>query len=547
MTTPSEPTPPEAVTPGQAPPAPPTAPAPQPASPGPTPPGNGALPAEGRDHRLHPMSWLFVMLASLREFALPLIVLVFAGSRREASWELFGLVGVVFITLWAVVQYYVYRYRIEADELVIRSGVLNRQLRHVPFRRIHNVTLHQNLLHQLFGVAEVKLESAGGVKPEAQMRVLRLDQARALEALVRRRARADAAADPSEPTTASTRPWNAPLLALSTGEVVRLGLISNRGLVVVAAAFGVMAQTGSSFLDTAINIATAPINAYANDPANAAIPGATVWIVGGTLLFLGFVVALRVLSVGMALMQYHGFRLAEADARLQVETGLFTRMRTNAPTRRIQAWTLKESLLHRWFGRRSLRVDTATITVETGAPRTFRELAPVATPERADELIQHFLPRIGWPDLPWQRLHPRAWRRLFVVPSLITLVVAAQGWWFWGWDRLALLVLLLVPFWAARAVVLARRARFAVTDDVVATRWGWLEVTWRFAEIGKLQAVQLTRSPFDRRHGMATLWLDTAGASQIEGGLRIPYLPEAEARRIKAELEKRLAGSRLRW
>ena len=160
---------------------------------------------------------------------------------------------------------------------------------------------------------------------------------------------------------------------------------------------------------------------------------------------------------------------------------------------------------------------------------------------------KHFLPRIGWPDLPWQRLHPRAWRRLFVVPSLITLVVAAQGWWFWGWDRLALLVLLLLPFWAARAVVLARRARYAVTDEVVATRWGWLEVTWRFAEIGKLQAVQLTRSPFDRRHGMATLWLDTAGASQIEGGLRIPYLPEAEARRIKAELEKRLAHSRLRW
>src|SRR3546814_18930522 len=33
------------------------------------------------ERRLHPLSWLFVLLAQLRQFALPLIVLVFAGGR----------------------------------------------------------------------------------------------------------------------------------------------------------------------------------------------------------------------------------------------------------------------------------------------------------------------------------------------------------------------------------------------------------------------------------------------------------------------------------
>jgi putative membrane protein len=73
---------------------------------------------------------------------------------------------------------------------VVRSGVFQRSLRHIPFARIQNVSLHQNLLHRLFRVAEVRLESAGSAKPEAQMRVLRLADAHALEEQVRGRAAA---------------------------------------------------------------------------------------------------------------------------------------------------------------------------------------------------------------------------------------------------------------------------------------------------------------------------------------------------------------------
>src|SRR3546814_6259338 len=69
---------------------------------------------------------------------------------------------------------------------------------------------------------------------------------------------------------------------------------------------------------------------------------------------LAFAVLLRVLSVALALLQYWGFRLEEHGRRLTVERGLLTRLRTSAPRRRIQSWTLRESVLHRWFGRRTL-------------------------------------------------------------------------------------------------------------------------------------------------------------------------------------------------
>src|SRR5690606_18825573 len=148
-----------------------------------------APPVPSIDRRLHPWAWLFVLLGSLRQFLVPLLALVVVGGRRGEGYQLIAAgVAVVVLALLSVWRYFTYRYRIEGDSLMIRSGLLERSLRQVPFSRIHNVELRQTLLHRLFNVAEVKLESAGGTRPEAQMRVLQLGDALALERLIRHRA-----------------------------------------------------------------------------------------------------------------------------------------------------------------------------------------------------------------------------------------------------------------------------------------------------------------------------------------------------------------------
>ena len=103
-------------------------------------------------------------------------------------------------------------------------------------------------------------------------------------------------------------------------------------------------------------------------------------------------------------------------------------------------------------------------------------------------------------------------------------------------------VLALLPLLVVRAKVWARHAGYSVGDGLVAVREGWLDRRWRFCETRKLQALSLVRSPFDRRHGMATLLLDTAGASPMEPPLRIRYLPEAEARAVHDQLAAELGS-----
>ncbi len=492
-------------------------------------PATGAAP----ERRLHPWSWLFVLLQQLRQFVIPLIAAFFFGGNRNELWPLIG-VGV--LALVSLLQYLTYRYRVGSDALSIRSGWLHRSRREIPFVRIHNVAVQQTLLHRMFGVAELRLESAGGHKPEAQMRVLRLEDALALERLIRhRRPHPATAADDAAPA-------DTVLLALPTSEVLRHGLSSNRGLLLLGGAAAAVSQASPRLLPNLMESWGKALFGW----AGAHHFGGMQLALGALSLALAFVVVMRLLSIASALLQYHGFRLTEHGRRLTVERGLLARLRTSVSRRRLQAWTLQEGVLHRMFRRRSLLVDTAAGASGEQGQRTLRELAPIATPAACDALIAHLLPSdAGWPALSWQSLDTRAWWRVFLPGAGLALAVcAALTWRFGTWGLLALAWLPWSAFVARRHM---QQAGYAVNARLVAVREGWWSRYWRFAEIDRLQALQLSRSPLDRRFGTATLWLDTAGAAPLAPPLRIRFMPEAAATALHAQLASTLARRAQHW
>ncbi|KAB7767093.1 PH domain-containing protein [Xanthomonas maliensis] len=494
----------------------------------------------GPEQRLHPLSWLFVLLEQVRQFLLPLAALVLFGSRdgsRDLGDHLLTLAVVGGLVAVAVLRYFTYRYRIGADGVSIRSGLLQRSRRDIPFARIHNVVLHQSLLHRWAGVAEVRLESAGGHRPEAQMRVLRLQQARALEDLIRRRSEgverpADAAPHAPDPEL---------LLRLSMAEVVRLGLISNRGMVVMAAAFGVLYQL---FPRRSVANFVEQNGVLAYQYVRQLHPGMST----GVLVLLAGVAALvlmRLLSIALAMSRYHGFQLSQADRRLTVERGLLTRIRSSVAPRRIQSWTVYESWLHRVFGRRQVRVDTAVAGPADGERGHLKELAPLIDTQACDRLLQHLLPGIAWPPAQWQPVAQHCWWRLSL-PALIVLPPLVMGL-IWQFGPLAGWLLLWLPWSLFKARRQVQRMAYALDARYVAVRGGWWKRWWRLAELDKLQALQLQRTPLDRLTGTATLWLDTAGASAAGPALRLRFLPLAQAQALQTQLVAALARRKLQW
>ena len=490
------------------------------------------------EQRLHPWSWLFVLQQQIQQLLLPLVALLVFGSRRQEEnlfYQWAPVIVVVALVATALLQYLTYRYRISTDRLIIRSGIFERTRREIPFARIHNVVVHQSLLHRLFGVAELRLESAAGDKPEAQMRVLKLAQALELEQLIRQRGDVTAGEGDAPPP-------NDELLALRLPELVRLGLISNRAMVVVAAAIGALYQMlPRDITENFIEQQGKQAVGYASQLHL----GTTTLVASGVALLVTVLLLMWLMSIGLAIVQYHGFRLSEADQRLTVERGLLTRLRSSVARRRIQAWTLREGALHRLFGRRQLRVDIASGGGnEEKQGRALKELAPLATPAACDGLLQHLLPQLQWPPSQWHAVSTRGWWRLCLPALVVTSALAAvlvyeTG--LWG-----LLPLLWLPWSAFKSHRQVTRMAYNIDAQRVAVRGGWWNRWWRIAELDKLQALRLDRSPLDRRFGTATLTLDTAGALGAPA-LQLRFLEEQRARELMEQLGREMARRKLRW
>ena len=516
--------------------------------------------------RLHPWSWLFHAAGALKEIALPLFVLVVV--QRERDLLVAGLAGTaaVLVIAYGWVRARNFRYEVLADEIVIREGIFTRETRHVPFTRVQSVSERRGLLHRFIDVTELVLESGSGGRPEAVMRVLYpRDAVRLAEQLrLHRAAQADTAGTvdpaasgaaghpaPSGQGAAAPGPSAEVLLSVPTVELLKLGLISNRGFLVVAMVAGIVSQNTEILerVPGADRLAEA-VEAGFGEAAAAGVLQLAAWLLALLAFALVFV---RVLSLAHAVFTHHGFTLTRSGDRLRVRRGLATRIDVSGRVGAIQRLVLERTLLHRLFGRCSLGVDlpAAVVTPSEPVPR-LDHLAPIASAAQAQALIQACLPGLDLQALQWRPLHPgAAWRRwqrtlLWLLPVLAGCTLLA--WWLPGLPAdsglamLALSVALVAASgWHARRW--AAWAAYAVDHGVLVWRSGVLTRRWVMLPEGRLQSVMLRRSPADRRAGTAALSADAMGMI-LSRALEVPWLAEADAVALHARLWRASASAR---
>ncbi|HEX5108338.1 MAG TPA: PH domain-containing protein [Vicinamibacterales bacterium] len=506
------------------------------------------------EQRLHPASILFSFGSVLKRFALPGLLVLVAGRRSETGADVWMMLLLIPAVLLAITRYLTFRIRYEPHELIIRSGLVFRNERHIPYARIQNLEAIRHVVHRLLGVVEVRVENAAGKDPEATISVL----PEAAFGEMRRRVfegRADAPPVQSEASAAdAARPHpgeaEVPLLRLRLRDLLLCGFIENRGFVLIGAVYGFLWQLGpiarfwSGLLQvesTGSGLVRDTLRSIARGDSQSA--GKAAVVAAGVL---GLLVLVRIVSMCWAAMRLYDFRLTRVGEDLRLEFGLFTRVTTTTPRQRIQTLTIRETPLHRLFHRVSVRVETAggspAVDRSQGIERDW--IAPVIRSDDLPVFLRSVVPELDLQTIPWQQVHARAFSRA-VKPHVVIAIVATTVFMsFLGWRAIALL-----PFALVWAVLAARRGvkslGWSVTDDVVAFRRGWLWRVITAARTSKIQAVALRESPFDRRTAMARLRVDTAGAGQYR--IDVPYVPAASALAAYRSVSRRAATLDFQW
>lgn len=125
-----------------------------------------------------------------------LIVILDAGvgsenfqNRLQLLSSMFGDIvfpGIILFTLisivlsFVVIVYYVraIEYTLDGTEVVVRKGIFNKTVTHIPFRVITNVSTRYGIYDRIFGIGTVEIETASGksgvyVEPEAKIEGVR--------------------------------------------------------------------------------------------------------------------------------------------------------------------------------------------------------------------------------------------------------------------------------------------------------------------------------------------------------------------------------------
>src|SRR5262245_51092790 len=343
------------------------------------------------EHRLHPASILFNLASQAKELLVPGLIVLFSARRGDA-WEIWGMLLLIPYVFVAVGRYLTFRYRYEDRELALRWGLVFRKERHIPYGRIQNLDAVQNPFHRLFGVATVRLETGGGDEPEARMSVLPLT---AFDEMRRRvfEGRSQVAATVPVEVTAETPPIvrGEMLLQLSPRALMLAGLIENRGMVLIAAALGVIweAGFGDGLMDRIFGEQSPGRGPIRRAFAALVGRGAMPWreVAAMFAVFVGALIAIRLLSMLWGLIRLSGFTLTRTGEDLRSTYGLLTRVTATIPMRRIQTLTIVEGPWHQLFGWAAVRVTTAGGGVrrrgQPGATAEREWLAPII---RRDEV-----------------------------------------------------------------------------------------------------------------------------------------------------------------
>jgi putative membrane protein len=485
-------------------------------------------------HRLHPLSLLFQTAGSLRTLVLPLVLFLFfsperggLGAGRNLTW-VGWFVGISVII--AVVKYISYRYCFAEKEMIVTGGVLFRFERHIPYERIQNIDLVQNVFHRLLRVADVKIETASGARSEAQLQVLSVD------AVERMRQRVFAEREPGSELPGDTRAdereveKEVTLLQLKPRDLVTFGLLSGRGLAVVLAGLG-LAYELDLFREEQFK-KLEQIDPFAVE----ALPGldggglAWPWIAAAGILFA--LMALRLLSVLWAFWTLHRFTLTRSGDDLRTSCGLFTRFTATIPRGRIQAITVTEGWAHRLFGYAAVKVDTAGGSHLEGKAATRSWVAPLIARNKLGALFDELQPGLSLEGLSWLPVDPCARTRLARRYCLLLILLSAvAGWWWTPWTFLALPALCLGVVWLARRQVAVMC--YGMDGTAFAVQRGLWTRTTSLMWCGKIQVVDIKETPFDRRWGTASVGVDVAGTSD---DIRVPFLGGGVAQHLSMEL-----------
>ena len=463
-------------------------------------------------------------------------VLATTGDQRWFILGSIALAAATILLVGAALSYLKFKFRIDKDAILIRSGVFTRKRLTLSFDRIQNVAFREPIYFRPFDLVILAIESAGSSDEEVGLagipRTLAEDIRRHVLAHKKSAQGAPKVEDETIQEAAETAD-TVDLLRQPIPELVRYGLSNNNIWVFAGIAAGALSQMDELW-ETGV---MQSVFALVGETVGTGIVAITTFIIFVAFLVLLLLMGASVLGSIIVNYKYH---LTYHDDRYHRTRGLFERQETSVPEIKVQTLRIEQPIIAQLLDRFHLTFKQVGFEGHQNANRKQKFIVPSIQVPFYRSLTRRLFNNTDVLDQPLRPVSDRFIYRhaiyTFGIPPVLISIPWLLNGYLIGFFAL-FLPLVILPF----VILRKRRYGYATDGEHAVIRSGFLGHTLSVFPLYKVQTIMISQSPGQKSAGLANMTIKLAGHS-----LTVPYMPLDDARTWRAAALKQTESGK-RW
>lgn len=465
------------------------------------------------------------------------ILLIFIFNGKSSSRTNQFLIGIAIFAvggmIYSIINYFRYYFYIDEDELVVESGVFRRSKMNVPFDRIQTINFEQNIIHRIFNVVRLKIDTAGSAKAEFQFHAIAQDKADGLRNLLlskRKSAKKSIVSDPLfEEATAEVETYT-PIMQLDLGDLIKAGAVENHlrsGGIIIAFMWWIWQTVEDSGM---VDVQETVEGTVASQISSSVT-------IAGILIVLFFLFSFIVSMVKMVITNYD-LKFLRSSTGFKINAGLFTKKDTSALDHKIQVVSWGDNPLKKLIGIKDLRLKQASSVVLN---KQTSIKVPSCKMTHIDQVTETLYGEAAFDNIDYAAIDKRYFYRNGGILTLIFSVIVTFLVYLELYPQAIILgiiaVLVVLSFYLSY-----RKKRYGYNQEMLVIHGGTYGNKTEVMPIYKIQSVSRHQSPYQRRNGLANLTVHTAS-----GKVGIPYISDQIARDIMDDFLYKIEVDRRKW
>ncbi len=478
--------------------------------------------------------FLMDLFKSIKHNIYVFLPLLSSKVREEYLSIVLVVLGVLIILqlLYSYKSYLNYKFHVHEQRFFLTQGVFNFTDTDIPFDRIQNININQNLIQQILNVVGFEIETAGQSTAEIKIKALSREVAQELKETLLKTENENTSEEQIKDeieSKASTK--SKVLFQLDFFELLKVGISSN-----YLKGFGLVLLFISTLFQYLQEIVLNIFEVDFDDEYLSQFQGTFEFIIG---LIVFLLAATFIVTIGRTVIKYFELKVTKMDEDFEVEYGLLKRVNQIIKKNKTQVFEIEENPIKNILNIKNVFISQAS-------SQELNNKKKIAAIGISDENIRILFKSLFDLSYPQKFININSSKRLMfrlMIKNFILSLVIGLGLIMWQgflFGFISTVILLGVFFFIAYKTV--QKSHIGVSDDLIEIQSGSIHTNRKYIAVHKIQTISLERNLFQQYNKHADLIVYTASGKE-----RISYLKYEEVLEIVNYLNFKVQESELSW